>query len=210
MSSAIVPTYARADLTFERGDGCWLTTVGGERYLDFGAGIAVVSLGHSHPHLVETLRVRAPSSGTRPTCSRCRKASGSPNGSPTRPLPISCSSPIPALRPTRRRSRWRVGDSMSTATPALSRSHLRRRLSRADARDDRGGRPGQISGRLRAEGRWLRSDPDHRSRGGRGGGHAGDGGDPDRADPGRGRRARRAAVISARLCARSATSMTCR
>ena len=55
MSSAIVPTYARADLTFERGDGCWLTTVEGERYLDFGAGIAVVSLGHSHPHLVATL-----------------------------------------------------------------------------------------------------------------------------------------------------------
>ena len=55
MSSAIVPTYARADLTFERGDGCWLTTVEGERFLDFGAGIAVVSLGHSHPHLVETL-----------------------------------------------------------------------------------------------------------------------------------------------------------
>ena len=55
MSSAIVPTYARADVTFERGDGSWLTTVEGERYLDFGAGIAVVSLGHSHPHLVETL-----------------------------------------------------------------------------------------------------------------------------------------------------------
>ena len=56
MSSAIVPTYARADVTFERGDGCWLTTTSGERYLDFGAGIAVVSLGHSHPHLVETLK----------------------------------------------------------------------------------------------------------------------------------------------------------
>ncbi len=55
MSSAIVPTYARADVTFERGDGCWLTTTSGERYLDFGAGIAVASLGHSHPHLVETL-----------------------------------------------------------------------------------------------------------------------------------------------------------
>jgi acetylornithine/N-succinyldiaminopimelate aminotransferase len=55
LASAIVPTYARADLTFERGDGSWLTTVEGERYLDFGAGIAVVSLGHSHPHLVETL-----------------------------------------------------------------------------------------------------------------------------------------------------------
>ena len=55
MSSAIVPTYARADLTFDHGEGAWLTTVEGERYLDFGAGIAVVSLGHSHPHLVEAL-----------------------------------------------------------------------------------------------------------------------------------------------------------
>ena len=55
MPSAIVPTYVRADLTFERGDGCWLTTTTGERYLDFGAGIAVNSVGHSHPHLVEAL-----------------------------------------------------------------------------------------------------------------------------------------------------------
>ena len=53
--SAIVPTYARANLTFERGDGCWLTSTTGERYLDFGAGIAVNSVGHSHPHLVEAL-----------------------------------------------------------------------------------------------------------------------------------------------------------
>jgi acetylornithine/N-succinyldiaminopimelate aminotransferase len=53
--SAIVPTYARADVTFERGDGCWLTTPTGERYLDFGAGIAVNSVGYSHPHLVEAL-----------------------------------------------------------------------------------------------------------------------------------------------------------
>jgi acetylornithine/N-succinyldiaminopimelate aminotransferase len=53
--SAIVPTYVRADVTFERGDGCWLTTTTGERYLDFGAGIAVNSVGHSHPHLVEAL-----------------------------------------------------------------------------------------------------------------------------------------------------------
>ena len=55
MSSAIVPTYPRAEVAFERGDGCWLTATTGERYLDFGAGIAVNCLGHSHPHLVETL-----------------------------------------------------------------------------------------------------------------------------------------------------------
>jgi acetylornithine/N-succinyldiaminopimelate aminotransferase len=55
MTSAIVPVYARADVTFEKGEGCWLTASNGERYLDFGAGIAVNALGHCHPHLVEAL-----------------------------------------------------------------------------------------------------------------------------------------------------------
>ena len=54
-TSAIVPTYARANVAFERGEGCWLVSTTGERYLDFGAGIAVTSVGHAHPHLVETL-----------------------------------------------------------------------------------------------------------------------------------------------------------
>jgi acetylornithine/N-succinyldiaminopimelate aminotransferase len=54
-TSAIVPTYARANVAFERGEGCWLWSTAGERYLDFGAGIAVTSVGHAHPHLVETL-----------------------------------------------------------------------------------------------------------------------------------------------------------
>ncbi len=48
-------TYNRAALRFERGEGIWLVTEDGERYLDFAAGIAVNSLGHSHPHLVEAL-----------------------------------------------------------------------------------------------------------------------------------------------------------
>ena len=59
MSSAIVPVYARADVAFERGDGCWLTATTGERYLDFGGGIAVAALGYSHPHLVNTLTTQA-------------------------------------------------------------------------------------------------------------------------------------------------------
>jgi acetylornithine/N-succinyldiaminopimelate aminotransferase len=54
-TSAIVPTYARTNVAFERGEGCWLISTTGERYLDFGAGIAVTSVGHAHPHLVETL-----------------------------------------------------------------------------------------------------------------------------------------------------------
>lgn len=52
-------TYNRAALRFERGEGIWLITENGERYLDFAAGIAVNSLGHSHPHLVNTLKDQA-------------------------------------------------------------------------------------------------------------------------------------------------------
>jgi acetylornithine/N-succinyldiaminopimelate aminotransferase len=53
--SPLLPTFARADIAFERGDGVWLVTTSGERYLDFGAGIAVNALGHAHPHLVAAL-----------------------------------------------------------------------------------------------------------------------------------------------------------
>ncbi|BBF94261.1 aspartate aminotransferase family protein [Blastochloris tepida] len=57
--SALLPTYARADLAFARGEGAWLTALDGQRYLDFGSGVAVVSLGHAHPHLVAALTEQA-------------------------------------------------------------------------------------------------------------------------------------------------------
>ena len=59
MQSHILPTYARADLAFERGEGCAVYTASGERYLDFASGIAVNALGHAHPHLVEALAEQA-------------------------------------------------------------------------------------------------------------------------------------------------------
>src|SRR5262249_52271879 len=57
--SPVLPTYKRADIAFARGDGPYLFTEDGERYLDFGAGIAVNALGHAHPHLVAALRAQA-------------------------------------------------------------------------------------------------------------------------------------------------------
>lgn len=57
--SALYETFARAPLAFERGEGVWLVTGDGERYLDFAGGIAVNSLGHSHPHLVAALTEQA-------------------------------------------------------------------------------------------------------------------------------------------------------
>ena len=59
MNSPLLPTYARADVAFERGEGAWLMTRDGERYLDFGGGIAVNVLGHAHPHLVAALTEQA-------------------------------------------------------------------------------------------------------------------------------------------------------
>ena len=59
MFPSVLPTYNRADVAFVRGEGPYLFAEGGERYLDFGAGIAVNALGHAHPHLVETLREQA-------------------------------------------------------------------------------------------------------------------------------------------------------
>ncbi len=58
-SRALFDTFSRAPLAFERGEGCWLITTDGERYLDFAGGIAVNSLGHSHPHLVAALTEQA-------------------------------------------------------------------------------------------------------------------------------------------------------
>jgi acetylornithine/N-succinyldiaminopimelate aminotransferase len=55
-SSALMPTYARADLAFERGEGAYLFGTDGRRYLDFASGVAVTALGHAHPHLVEALK----------------------------------------------------------------------------------------------------------------------------------------------------------
>jgi acetylornithine/N-succinyldiaminopimelate aminotransferase len=57
--SHLLPTYTRADLAFERGEGPWLTATTGERYLDFGSGVAVNVLGHAHPALVEALTDQA-------------------------------------------------------------------------------------------------------------------------------------------------------
>jgi len=42
-------TYARQDIVFERGEGPWLISTTGERYLDFASGAAVNRLGHAHP-----------------------------------------------------------------------------------------------------------------------------------------------------------------
>ncbi len=59
MIPAILPTYQRSDIAFERGEGAYLYASDGRRFLDFASGIAVTGLGHSHPHLIAALTEQA-------------------------------------------------------------------------------------------------------------------------------------------------------
>lgn len=58
-SQNLMETYPRCDIAIERGEGVYLYDVHGRRYLDFASGIAVNSLGHCHPHIVEALKSQA-------------------------------------------------------------------------------------------------------------------------------------------------------
>ncbi len=59
MISTILPTYARAPLTFVKGEGSWLVDANGRRFLDMAGGIAVNVLGHAHPALVAAVTEQA-------------------------------------------------------------------------------------------------------------------------------------------------------
>ena len=59
MISALLPNYNRAPLAFERGEGAWLWTTDGRRFLDFGAGIATASVGHGNKHLAGAIAEQA-------------------------------------------------------------------------------------------------------------------------------------------------------
>src|SRR4029453_14857922 len=58
-TSHLLPTFARVDLAFEKGEGAWLTATNGERYLDFTSGVAVNALGHAHPKVADAIAAQA-------------------------------------------------------------------------------------------------------------------------------------------------------
>ena len=60
LRDGVAPVWARyTDLVVERGAGSWLTTVDGERYLDYSSGIGVTNTGHSHPRVVAAIADQA-------------------------------------------------------------------------------------------------------------------------------------------------------
>jgi acetylornithine/N-succinyldiaminopimelate aminotransferase len=59
MIPTLLPTYARAPMSFVKGEGSWLIEADGRRFLDLGAGIAVNALGHANPILTKALTDQA-------------------------------------------------------------------------------------------------------------------------------------------------------
>jgi acetylornithine/N-succinyldiaminopimelate aminotransferase len=54
-----MPTYGRWDVAVDHGEGCYLYATDGRKFLDFTSGIAVTSLGHCHPHLIDAVTAQA-------------------------------------------------------------------------------------------------------------------------------------------------------
>jgi acetylornithine/N-succinyldiaminopimelate aminotransferase len=107
-TSHLLPTYARVDLAFERGEGAWLTATNGERYLDFSSGVAVNALGHAHPRLVAAIEEQAKKVWHVSNLYRIPEAERLAG---RLVLPTWCFSPIPAPRRWNAPSRWRASTS---------------------------------------------------------------------------------------------------
>ena len=106
--SHLLPVFARVDLGFERGEGAWLISTTGERYLDFTSGVAVNALGHAHPHLVAALQEQATKLWHMSNLFKSPDGDKLAAGCASRALPILCSSVIPAPRRWNARSRSRA------------------------------------------------------------------------------------------------------
>ena len=193
MTSHLLPTYARVDLAFERGEGAWLIATNGERYLDFTSGVAVNALGHAHPHLVAGARPsRRTRSGTSPISIRIPEGERWPTGCARRASPTTCSSSNSGA------------EAMECAIKMARKYHVGQRRSRNATASSPSRAPSTAA-------RWRRSPPAGNKKYLEGFGPpvdgfdqvpfgdleavkkaigAGDRRDPDRADPGRGRRAR--------------------
>ena len=108
----LMPTYGAPGLLLVRGEGAWLWDKDGRRYLDLLSGLAVTSLGHSHPAVADALHEQAQTLlhvsnlfGTEPGGRSRRPSIGcSAPGSPAGPRRVGsaarCSSPTPVPRPT--------------------------------------------------------------------------------------------------------------
>ena len=206
--SHLLPVFARVDLGFERGEGAWLISTTGERYLDFTSGVAVNALGHAHPHLVAALQEQADEALAHvEPVHGARTATSSPQRLCEQSFAdfvFFCNS---------------GAEAMECAIKVARRYHAAKgHPERYRIITFEGAFHGRTLGTLAATGsaKYLEGFgppldgfdqvPHRRSRGGQEGDRPAHRGDPDRAGAGRGRRARRAACVlqgAARSCATS-------
>src|SRR5262249_41500479 len=160
-----MPTYARADLAFERGEGAWLIGTDGKHYLDFAGGVAVSALGHAHPKLVAAISEQAKKVWHVSNLFRIPEAE-----------PLAGRLPQIRFPYTRifRKFRCRGDGSRDQTRAQISRCigqtgkiphhRIRGLLPRPHARDARRRRQPEVSRRLRAAARRFRSRSLRRSR----------------------------------------------
>ena len=118
-----MPTYARADVVFERGEGPYLFDTNGKRYLDFASGVAVTALAMPIRYLIKALTDQAHKVWhTSNICSESRVRSVWGDDWSTTPSPTRCSSPIPASRHGNARSRWCGNTSTRRGIPSAGGS----------------------------------------------------------------------------------------
>ena len=190
MTSHLLPVFARVDLGFTHGEGCWLISTNGERYLDFTSGVAVNALGHAHPHLVKALQEQATRlwhmsnlfkspDGERLAARLCEHSFAD--------FVFFCNSGAEAMEGVIKLVRHYHFSKGHRRT--LSHHHFRGRLPWSHAGDIGGDRHGEISRRLRPSGGRFRPGSAWRSRSRQEGDRPAHRRYPDRAGAGRGRRA---------------------
>ena len=104
--SPLMPVYPRCGVRPVKGEHCHLIDEDGTRYLDFASGIAVNLLGHSHAGLIGAIQQQAET--LMHVFTAARRARRWRSVWSTRPVPIRSSSPIPAPKRSRPRSRRHV------------------------------------------------------------------------------------------------------
>jgi len=55
----LIKTYAPQPVVLDHGEGAYMYDTAGKKYLDFAAGIAVASLGHAHPVVLDAINKQA-------------------------------------------------------------------------------------------------------------------------------------------------------
>src|ERR1043166_2136385 len=103
-------TYKKMPIVAERGEGVWVFTSDGDRYLDLYGGHAVAGTGHCHPHVVNALRAQAGEllfySNLVYSNARARAPKKWSRSLPTNSRKHSSATPAP--KPTRTRCAWRA------------------------------------------------------------------------------------------------------